>query len=76
MTALPIVGSSAISPKGAYLPDGEPKYYLSKTHWKYVPMTELQAVKANSLVGQRQSQESVLSPRQVALADFISKNQH
>ena len=71
-----VVSGNAISPKGNYRPDKEPKYYLSKTHWKYVPMTELQAVKANSLVGQRQSPEEVLSPRQVELGVFISKNKN
>lgn len=71
-----VVGQGAISPKDTYRPDREPKYYLSKTHWKYVPMTKLQAVKANSLVGQRQSPASVLSPRQVALADFIAQNKN
>ncbi len=71
-----VVASNAISPKRTYRPDREPKYYLSKTHWKYVPMTELQAVKANSLVGQRQSPESVLSHRQIELGEFISKNKN
>ena len=51
-----VVGSNAISKKGNYRADKEPKYYLSKTHWKYVPMTKLQSVKANSLIGQRQRQ--------------------
>ena len=69
-----VISSNAISPKSTYRPDREPKYYLSKTHWKYVPMTDLQAVRANSLVGQKQSPESVLSPRQIELAEFISKN--
>ena len=70
-TAGKVVGGSAVSQKGKYRPDKEPKYYLSKTHWKYVPMTAQQAVKANSLVGQRQSPEEVLSPRQVELAEYI-----
>jgi hypothetical protein len=67
-----VVGDRAISPKSGYRPDKEPKYYLSKTHWKYVPMTSLQAVRANSLVGQGQSPAAVLSPRQVELATYIS----
>ncbi|MEZ4953849.1 MAG: hypothetical protein R2825_09775 [Saprospiraceae bacterium] len=33
-----VVGERAISPKSGYRPDKEPKYYLSKTHWKFVPM--------------------------------------
>ena len=75
-TASKVVGSQAVSKKENYRTDKEPKYYLSKTHWRYVPMTKLQAVKANSLVGQRQSPTSVLSPRQIELADYIAKNKH
>lgn len=71
-----VVGSGAVSEKGKYRPDKEPKYYLSKTHWKYVPMTALQAVKANSLVGQRKPPEGVLSPRQVELAEYILRNKN
>ncbi|MEO1259938.1 MAG: VPGUxxT family thioredoxin-like (seleno)protein, type 2 [Bacteroidota bacterium] len=72
--AAKVVGERAVSQKGNYRTDKEPKYYLSKTHWKYVPMTKLQAVKANSLVGQRQAPDAVLSPRQIELAAFIAKN--
>lgn len=71
-----VVGNNAISKKGNYRPDKEPKYYLSKTIWKYVPMTKLQAVKANSLVGQGQPPASVLSPRQIELTRFIEKNRN
>lgn len=70
-----VAGNSSVSPKGNYRPDKEPKYYLSRTYWRYVPMTELQAARANSLVGRSQSPASVLSPRQLALADFVQKNQ-
>lgn len=71
-----IVGSGSNSRKEPYRPDREPKYYLSKTIWKYVPMTPLQAVKANSLIGQRKSPNRVLSPRQIALATFIENNKN
>ncbi len=70
-----IVGKSAVSTKENYRPDKEPKYYLSRTYWKYLPMTELQAARANSLVGQGLAPNEVLSPRQLELARFIEKNQ-
>jgi len=69
-----VVGKSQISSTSNFRLDREPKYYLSKTHYQYVPMTDLQATKANVLVGKRQSPETVLSPRQVKLARFISNN--
>lgn len=71
-----VVGESAVSPAGKYRTDSEPKYYLGRSIYQYVPMTALQSAKANSLVGQRQLPNEVLSPRQIELADFIVKNQN
>ncbi|MEZ4918868.1 MAG: VPGUxxT family thioredoxin-like (seleno)protein, type 2 [Saprospiraceae bacterium] len=51
--------------------DHTPKYYLAQTHWKYVPMTSLQACKANVLAANHRSPESVLSERQVHMGQFI-----
>ena len=63
-----------IIPNPKFRLDSEPKYYLSKTHFQFVPMTKLQQTKANVLVGQRKSPKSVLSPRQIELANYFSKN--
>ena len=38
-------------------------------------MTNIQATKANSLIGSRQSPKSVLSPKQLELADYILEHQ-
>lgn len=74
LTAESVVGKNSVAEKSSFRPDREPKYYLSKTEWRFVPMTETQASRANSFVGQGLSPEPVLSPRQVELAGFISKN--
>lgn len=66
-----IVGKSSTSEKGDFRLDREPKYYLSKSVYKYVPMTQLQAARANSLVGNGQLPNEVLSPRQIALVAAI-----
>lgn len=60
-------GISACSANDGFRQDREPKYYLAQTPWRFVPMTTLQACRANSLVGQGQSPAGVLSPRQVEL---------
>lgn len=60
-------GISACPRNDGFRIDREPKYYLAQTHWKYVPMTSLQACRANSLMAQGRAPEPVLSPRQVAL---------
>lgn len=51
--------------------DPETKYYLFKSHYKSVPMTELQALKANSLIAEGQSCLSVLSPRQIEYSKTV-----
>ncbi|MCB9285812.1 MAG: thioredoxin family protein [Lewinellaceae bacterium] len=63
-----MLGQAKAVSKSSFRPDREPKYYLSKTPYRFVPMFPLQAARANALIGQGKSPEAVLSPRQVALA--------
>ncbi len=51
--------------------DSEPKYYLSKTNYQYLPMSPMQATKANALVGQRQDPSPVFSPRQLEILQHL-----
>lgn len=68
-------GITSCSKNSGFRADQEPKYYLAGTYWKSVPMTTLQACRANSLVGQGKSPESVLSPRQITMgSDNSGKN--
>ncbi len=64
-------GIKACPANNGFRSDREPKYYLSQTHWRFVPMTSLQACRANSLAGQGKSPEPVLSPRQIELGRRI-----
>ncbi|MCC7465173.1 MAG: thioredoxin family protein [Saprospiraceae bacterium] len=54
--------------------DSEPKYYMAQTDYRFIPMTSLQACRANSLIGNRQSPDELLSPRQLALLHEIRQN--
>ena len=54
--------------------DREPKYYLAQTDYRFIPMTSLQACRANSLVGKNQSPDACLSPRQLALLKKVLEN--
>ncbi|MBK7940222.1 MAG: thioredoxin family protein [Lewinellaceae bacterium] len=54
--------------------DQEPKYYLSQTDYKFVPMNSLQACRANSLIGKELSPDDLLSPRQLDLLKKIREN--
>ena len=48
-----------------YRRDQEPKYYMSRTPLKHVPMTELQKCRINSTIGEQADVLEYLSPRQV-----------
>lgn len=61
----------ASAAKGKFRPDREPKYYLSKTDLRFVPMTDLQALKINRALAQRQTVESLMSSRQLEILDLV-----
>ena len=48
----------------AFRPDTTPKYYLSNSKYKYVPMTEIQKCRVNSALAEKQDPAVFLSPRQ------------
>jgi hypothetical protein len=70
-TAAEVMGNSKVATSKTFRQDREPKYYLSKTHYRAVPMTDLQATRANSLLGRGKSPDTVLSPRQIQYAESI-----
>ena len=67
-------GIVACSKNDGFRSDREPKYYLAQTDYKFLPMTTLQACRANSLAGKSQSPDELLSPRQLALLKTITEN--
>ena len=67
-------GVTACQKNEGFRADNEPKYYLSKTDYRYLPMTTLQACRVNSLIGQNQSPEVLLSARQLKLLKTIQDN--
>jgi hypothetical protein len=71
LTAQQQLPNSSISPISQFKSDKDPKFYLSKTVYKHVPMTELQSVKANSQIGEMNEPDILLSPRQISLAKYF-----
>ena len=69
-----IFGTSQTDMTTKFRQDKEPKYYLSKTMYRFIPMTSTQAARANSLVGLGKNPETILSPRQIAFAKSIKTN--
>ena len=73
-TAEKIVGKESVSNLGNFRADNEPKYYMSKTAYRFIPMTPLQASKVNSAIGFRQSPDRFLSERQLQLLNYVKAN--
>ena len=57
--------------QGTFRPDHTPKYYLAQTDYRFVPMTHLQASKANAMIGNRQDPAVLFSPRQLAILQGV-----
>lgn len=70
-----IVGEGSVSPKTTFRADSRPKYYLSGTSYKYVPMTNTQLARVNAAIGGLQSPNVFLSPRQIEIYNYIEDHQ-
>jgi hypothetical protein len=66
---------TACAKNDGFRTDSEPKYYLAQTDYRFIPMTTLQACRANSLMGNRKVPDEVLSPRQLSLLQEIRRDQ-
>ncbi len=66
-----LVGNAALTSDESIKPDSEPKYYLSQTLLRFVPMTPLQASRVNAAVGDGDDPNKYLSPRQIELFALI-----
>lgn len=59
---------------GPFRPDKQPKYYLSKSAYAHVPMTNAQAARVNASLGQDRDPTIYLSPRQIELFKLVKSN--
>lgn len=67
-----LLGANKVTATKSFRSDRQPKYYLFRSHYRAVPMTALQAARANALMGQGRSPDAVLSPRQIAYANSLA----
>ena len=54
-----------------YRKDKEDKYYLSKSDLQYIPLTDLQKSRTNSMIAERLNPVDILSPRQIKFLSNI-----
>lgn len=57
--------------EGKFRADREPKYYIYKSEYRHLPMTNLQALKVNTAISNHLSPVEYLSPRQLELLQLI-----
>lgn len=69
-----VLGKNKVADSNHFRLDQDRKYYLSRTIYRFVPMTPLQAARANALVGKGKSLNEILSPKQVELAKYIENH--
>lgn len=69
-----LLGAEEVSVATTFRPDRSPKYYLSRTSYKHVPMTELQKSRVNAAIGSLQSPDTYLSPKQLQLFGYITEH--
>ena len=72
--AAKLVGEQAEPLNQSVRPDKDPKYYLAQSPLKFVPMTELQAMRINAELGAKKDGLGWLSPRQKELLVAIQKS--
>ncbi|MEM6724586.1 MAG: VPGUxxT family thioredoxin-like (seleno)protein, type 2 [Bacteroidota bacterium] len=65
---------SSTKPTKEFVLDGAPKYYLSKTKLKYLPMLPLQRIEVNRAIYERRGYQQYLSPGQLARLDQIEQS--
>lgn len=68
------VNCSVYKTEKGFRPDREPKYYLSKTIYRHIPMTSMQATQVNSLIGNQKTPDHLLSNRQLNLLAQVRKS--
>ncbi len=68
-----LVGKDKIKAVSTFRLDDDPKYYISKSSYKYVPMLSVQASRVNALLGKKRNPDHLLSPTQLRMYEFIEK---
>ena len=57
----------------SYKVSKDDKYYLAHTEYANIPMTAIQATKANAMLSNQQSPAEILSPRQLEVMDLVNR---
>lgn len=69
-----LLGNKKASNTKAYRKDREDKYYLRHSDLQYLPLTDLQKTRINSMLGDRMDPTELLSPRQTIMLGQINSS--
>ena len=69
--ALSVLGNDRVEWASTFHPDREIKYYMSKSPYRLLPVTPLQAILINRAVYERKNPDIYLSPHQLSALDLI-----
>ncbi len=61
---------------GSFRPDTTPKYYLSNSKYRGIPMTEIQKCRVNSALAEGQNVDVFLSPSQMAFLKVVPQHNY
>lgn len=61
---------------GTFRPDSTPKYYLSNSKYKNIPMMEIQKCRVNSALAEGQNADVFLSPSQLAFQKILPQKNY
>ena len=64
----------SVTSDGNFRPDATPKYYLSNSAYKVIPMTEIQKCRVNSAIAEGQDPRAFLSEKQIVFMSSSTKN--
>ena len=72
--AATIVNAKAVRTDDEIVADKQPKYHLSRTPMRFLPMTPMQTCRVNAALGAQRDARMFLSPRQIDLLTTVEKN--
>jgi hypothetical protein len=74
LTAEKVLGAKRVGSAVRFGADANTKYYLSKTEYRFLPMTDIQMVRVNIALYRGMNPTEVLSPRQQEALMFIRRH--
>ena len=70
-----VLGANRVAASKKFRPDSEVKYYLSKTDYRFLPMSPKQKIYINHAIAYGKDPKQYLSPSQILMYNRLRKKQ-